>query len=240
MGNLFFPIIGQILRIEISPDRIETRKLIALTETNCIVRDNSGIETTYSRDKIRGADFKLGALDDALFHLVNSGSARHCPYCYIGMLYAVDMLATNFGAQAFSSRSSLLKNGIISYLEGVHPIAGYSLLPQLEGIVHQVLHEDGLLKVTKGFPVWTREHPNDKLHKHPCKNIVQAINGAIEAREKSRLNFINISTTVDLENIRQIRNNLMHGTLLDITEHQVSSIIYMLHAAYEGVSPNLQ
>jgi hypothetical protein len=155
------------------------------------------------------------------------------------MLYAVDMLATNYEAQAFSSRSNLLKSGIVSYLEGTYPIAAYSLFPQLDGIIHQILYEDGLLKMTQGFPLWTMEHPIVKFHKKPCKNIVQAINGAIEAGKNSRLNFINISKNVDLESIRQIRNNLMHGSLLNITEHQVSSIVYMLHAAYEGVSPQL-
>lgn len=118
-------------------------------------------------------------------------------------------------------------------------MASYSLLPQLDGIIHQILYEDGLLKMTKGYPVWTKEHPTVELHKKKCKNIVEAINGAIQAGKDSRLNFVKINKVVNLEDIRNTRNKMLHGSLLDVTEHQVSSIIYMLHAAYEGVAPQL-
>jgi len=231
--------IGQKLNLEVGPGLIEERVLVGLTQDTLTVKNKDNVDEVFSRDKIRGAQFNIGTLEDALYHIINSGSARHCPYCYLGLLYAVDLLATNYEAQAFSARSDLIRGGIISYLEGSFSMASYSLLPQLDGIIHQILYEDGLLKMTKGYPVWTKEHPKAELHKKPCKNIVQAINGAIEAGKDSRLNFVAINRVVNLEDIRNTRNKMLHGSLLDVTEHQVSSIVYMLHAAYEGVATNL-
>lgn len=116
MGNTFVPIIGQKINLEVGPGLIEERVLVGINKDTLIVKNKDNVDEVYNRDKVRSAQFNIGTLEDALYHIINSGSARHCPYCYFGLLYAVDLLATNYEAQAFSARSDLIRGGILAIL----------------------------------------------------------------------------------------------------------------------------
>jgi len=104
----------------------------------------------------------------------------------------------------------------------------------------QTLHEDGLLKRTDGFPLWTKEHPETKRHGKRSKNITDKIQRAQSAEGASRLGHIAEwipEGTLKLPDT--LRNQLLHGILLDVSEHEASTLIFLLQAIHHGIDPNV-
>lgn len=208
-------------------------------QDNCIIQLESGERKTYPLSAIKQLNYNFGSFDDIIYHLSQSGEARHCPYCFLGELFAVDMISVNLKAPPFLNRRELIKKGFINYISGDYPQAAYALIPQAEGIINEVLHEEGLLKETNGFPVWTKEHPMDKYHGKPCTNLVKATEGARDAGNASKLSGFLTLGAVDVSIIREVRNKLSHGTLTEVSEHEVASVIYLLHALYHTTQLNV-
>jgi hypothetical protein len=208
-------------------------------QDNCVIQLESGERKTYTLSAIKQINYNFGSFDDTIYHLSQSGESRHCPYCYLAVLFAVDMLSVNLKAAPFLKRRDLIKKGLINYISCDYSQAAYSLIPQAEGIINEVLHEEGLLKETKGFPMWAKEHPMDTYHGKQCNNLVKAIEGARDAGNASKLSgFLTLGVT-DMNIIREVRNKLSHGTLTEISEHEVASVIYLLHALYHATQLNV-
>lgn len=235
MAFPLLPFIGQLVTVQDASGPVEGR-LVGLTTKECTIELESGATSTFPLSALESGRFHFPTFEDSIKHLSEAGEARHCASCYIALLYAVGLLSINFEHQAFLARSDLIKRGVISFLAKDFPSAGYSLLPQAEGIATQVLQEDGLLKQTHGFPVWTKEHPDSNFHGKSCKNIVNAVNGAAASGDVSRLRHVLAWLKQDkIEDIRRIRNKLLHGTMLDISEHEVSSVVLLIQALHHGV-----
>lgn len=240
MGFPLLPFIGQIITVEGSSGELEGI-LVSISQTEFVIKPPEKPEETYPLAAIRTARFNFSTFEDAIKHLADGGEARHCSSCYIGLLYAVEFLSIDFSSQPFVARADAIRRGIISFLLQDFPSAGYSLLPQAEGIITQILHEDGLLKHTKTFPKWTKEHPDDKYHGKQCTNFVSAIEGAAAANEASRLRHVEPWLKTDrMEAMRQLRNKLLHGSMLEVSEHETSSIIILLQAVHHGVTENAE
>jgi hypothetical protein len=232
----FMPTVGQNVTVKAGTDYISGKILVMDGEENTIkLLLEGGIKQIYNFDQVVKGNFRFGTFYDAIFHLHNAGESRHCEYCYTGLLYGIDLLTCEFRTQPFVVRSSMLKKGIISYLSSDFSTAAYALVPQIEGIINQILYEDGLLKQTNGFPLWTREHNDTSLHNRRCTNMVNAIVGAQSAGDASRISHLLDWEAIDTEKLKTLRNKLLHGTLLDVNEHEVSSLIYLIQAIYHKV-----
>src|SRR5699024_3489469 len=152
----YMPSIGQIVTVKNNSSTI-SGKLVSIDGESYKIKlllDN-GEKKSFLINQVVDADFTFGTFEDAVYHIQASGANRHCHYCYTAVLYAIDLLTCEFKSQPFLVRSTMIRNGIISYLSMEFPTAAYALVPQIEGIINQILYEDGLLKQTNGFPVWT-------------------------------------------------------------------------------------
>jgi hypothetical protein len=129
---------------------------------------------------------------------------------------------------------------LVSYLAQDFATAAYSLFPQADGILFQILHEDGLLKAGKdNFPAWTKEHPDTALQGKPCTNILAAAKGAASAGSACRLgHLLKWFGDDQLLAVKSLRNRLLHGQLLGAQEHEVSAVVLLLQALYHGVAPH--
>jgi len=236
MGFPLLPFIGQDVTVR-SGSQSDHGVLAGLTESQCTIRRPDGTSQDYPLSAIERGEFKFLSYQDAFKHLADSGQARHCQSCYIAMLYAVDLLALTFRAQPFVARADLIKRGIISFLGGDYPTATYALFPQVDGITTQILHEDGLLRQTDGFPVWTKEHPDYSFHGKQCRNLIDALEGARSAGNSSRVShMLSWFSAQTIEDLRGLRNKLLHGTLLDVSEHEAATVILVLQALHHGVA----
>jgi len=117
-------------------------------------------------------------------------------------------------------------------------IAAYSLFPQADGILFQILHEDGLLRAcSNNFPIWTKEHPDSALHGKHCTNVLSAAKGAASAGSACRLgHLLKWFGDDQFLAVQRLRNRLLHGQLLGAQEHEVSAIVLLLQALYHGVA----
>jgi hypothetical protein len=129
-------------------------------------------------------------------------------------LYGVDLLSSPFNAELFSGRADQISIG--------------------------KLHREGLLSETQGFPKWTKEHPDSKLHGQPCKNLEEALKGAESAGDRSSLSPIVKFKWCEIEPLRILRNKLMHGQMLKISEHEAANIVILLHAVFHHVRSTRQ
>lgn len=236
MGFPFSPFIGQTVTVSCTSGNLEG-KLVSLSQTNCSIDvPGKGILNLPIND-LKLMHFGFPSFEDATKHLADAGEARHCPSCYIALLYAVEFLAIGFSAQAFQVRSDLIRRGIISFLANDFPSAGYALFPQADGIVTQLLHEDGLLKQTQSFPKWTQEHPDSNFHGKSCNNLKVAIEGAAAAGNRTRLKHLHKWLGDErIKAIHKLRNKLLHGTMLEVSEHEVASLVLLLQGAHHGVA----
>lgn len=238
MGFPLLPFIGQAVTVT-RPDGYLEGDLISLSQTECVIATPGKPEAAFPLSALRSARFNFPTFEDSIKHLADAGEARHCPSCYISMLYAVEFVAIDFASQPFVARTEAIRRGIVSFLSLDFPSAGYTLLPQADGIVTQVLQEDGLLKQTKTFAKWTKEHPDAVYHGKRCTNLVVALKGATAAGAASRLRHVESWLGSDrLEAVRHLRNKLLHGALLDVSEHETSSIVMLLQAIHHGVTEN--
>jgi len=157
----------------------------------------------------------------------------------MALLYAIDLLAKPLEPKSFSSRADLIRRGLISFLAQDYPSAAYSLLPQADGIVTEVLFEDGLLKLTEGFPIWTKEHPITEYQGKPCRSFIDGLEGARAASNASRIGHVLGWLTDDTgKALRDLRNKLLHGTLLEVSEHETTMIVLLLQTIHHGVQPH--
>lgn len=177
--------------------------------------------------------FNFATFDDAVYHLSLRERITHCDRCYFALLYGVDLLCSPFGTELFSGRADQIRRGLASFINRDFATAAYVLFPQIEGIVIGQLHREGLLRETPGFPKWTREHPDNKFHGQACKNLVAALEGAASADDKSSL-----STMIkwcDAESLTNLRNKLIHGRMLEISEHETANVVLLLHTVFHAV-----
>ena len=151
-------------------------------------------------------------------------------------MYGVDLLSSPFNTELFSGRADQIRRGLVSFISRDFASAAYILFPQVDGITIGKLHREGLLRETQGFPKWTKEHPDSKLHGQPCKNLEAAFKGAESAGERSSLSPI--VKWCEIEPLRNLRNKLMHGQMLEISEHETANIVLLLHAVFHHIELN--
>ncbi len=236
MGFFVCPVIGQTIMVENGSGTVEG-KLIGIALN--VQVPGKGAEA-FPVQALKSAKFSFPSFEDAAKHLSDAGVARHCQSCYVALLYAVEFLAIGFSAQAFQARADLIRRGIASFLANDFASAGYALLPQAEGIVTQLLYEDGLLKQTAAFPQWTKQHPNRSYHGKRCTNLKSAIEGAEAAGGLSRLRHLRKWLGGEqVEAIHKLRNRLLHGSALETSEHEVASVILLLQGAHHGVAEHV-
>ncbi|MGQ9573637.1 MAG: hypothetical protein ACUVV3_10745 [Dehalococcoidia bacterium] len=234
------PLIGSIL-VFADGERYVEGTLVALTTKELVIQPSEGEPRSFPYEALVARRHDFPTFEDTLRHISDSGGNRHCGLCYIAVLYAVDLLAKPLTPKPFATRTDLIRRGLVSFLAQDFPSAAYSLLPQADGITTEILHEDGLLKATPGFPTWTKEHPNPDLHAKPCRSLLEALEGAANAGDSSRighvLGWLRDDTAVAL---RDLRNKLLHGTLLEVSEHEAATIVLLLQALHHGVQPHTQ
>ncbi len=180
--------------------------------------------------------FVFATFDDAVFHLSLRERITHCDRCYFAFLYGVDLLSSPFNTELFSGRADQIRRGLVSFISRDFASAAYMLFPQIDGVAFGKLHREGLLRETQGFPKWTKEHPDSKLHGQPCKNLEEALKGAESAGDRSSLS--RIVKWCEIEPLRILRNKLMHGQMLEISEHEAANIVILLHAVFHHVELN--
>jgi hypothetical protein len=62
--------------------------------------------------------------------------------------------------------------------------------------------------------------------------LVKQLEGAKDAKGASKLEkFLGLSM-IEIEKIRGARNKIMHGKPTEVSEHEMSSVIFLLHALY--------
>ncbi len=199
-----------------------------------------GIEIRTTQDNIVLLDpgnvrghFNFATFDDAVFHLYLYERITHCDRCYLAFLYGVDLLSSPFNTELFSGRADQIRRGLVSFISRDFATAAYMLFPQIDGIVIGKLHREGLLRETQGFPKWTKEHPDSKLHGQACKNLEDALKGAESVGDISSLSPI--VKWCEIEPLRNLRNRLMHGQMLEISEHETANIVILLHAVFHRI-----
>ncbi|MCK4734369.1 MAG: hypothetical protein KAT65_18080 [Methanophagales archaeon] len=180
--------------------------------------------------------FNFATFDDTVYHLSLCERITHCDRCYFAFLYGVDLLSSPFNTELFSGRADQIRRGLVSFISRDFASAAYMLFPQIDGIVIGKLHREGLLRETQGFPKWTKEHPDSKLHGQPCKNLEEAFKGAESAGDRSALS--QIVKWCEIEPLRNLRNKLMHGQMLEISEHETANIVILLHAVFHHIELN--
>jgi hypothetical protein len=236
MGFPFCPSIGQTVTVGEASGSVEGQ-LVAISLTIQVPGKEAKV---FPIQALKSARFTFPSFEDSARHLADAGEARHCQSCYIALLYAVEFLAIGFTVQAFQARADLIRRGIVNFLANDFPSAGYALLPQAEGIVTQLLHEDGLLKRTEGFPEWTQQHPDPIYQGKSCTNLKSAIEGAAAAGDLTRLKHLRKWLGDDqVQAIHKLRNNLLHGSALETSEHEVASVILLLQGAHHGVTEGI-
>jgi hypothetical protein len=145
----------------------------------------------------------------------------------------------------FESRAEQITEGLFLFLQKKNVPAMYVVLPQLDGIVTEHLIAKGLLNKTQGHPIWT--DLTEKQGKE-CKNVKDAIEQGIQNRHsmigKNPFSLMIYESELDgikvLETIRKLRNDILHGNLLKVEDHEVASTILVLMALYHDLAlPNL-
>lgn len=199
------------------------------------IRTTQGNVVLLGPENVRG-HFDFVTFDDAVYHLSLYKRLTHCDRCYFAFLYGVDLLSSPFNTELFSGRADQIRRGLVSFISRDFASAAYMLFPQVEGIAIGKLHREGLLRETQGFPKWTKEHPDSKLHGQPCKNLEEAFKGAESAGERSSLS--RIVKWCEIEPLRNLRNKLMHGQMLEISEHETANIVILLHAVFHHIELN--
>ena len=210
-------------------ESISTRGIeIRTTQDNVVLLDSGSV--SYR--------FNFATFDDAVYHLSLCERITHCDRCYFAFLYGVDLLSSPFNTELFSGRADQIRRGLVSFISRDFASAAYILFPQVDGITIGKLHREGLLVETQGFPKWTKEHPDSKLHGQPCKNLEAAFKGAESAGKRSSLSQIVKFKWCEIEPLRNLRNKLMHGQMLEISEHETANIVILLHAVFHHIELN--
>jgi hypothetical protein len=180
--------------------------------------------------------FNFATFDDAVYHLSLYKRLTHCDRCYFAFLYGVGLLSSPFNTELFSGRADQIRRGLVSFISRDFASAAYMLFPQIDGIVIGKLQREGLLREMQGFPKWTKEHPDSKLHGQACKNLEDALKGAESVGDRSSLSLI--VKWCEIEPLRNLRNRLMHGQMLEISEHETANIVILLHAVFHRIELN--
>jgi hypothetical protein len=114
--NYGLPYFGQMITVEtLSVEKIKGALAGLHCESgidNCVLQLEDGARATYPLKSIKELVFNFGTFEDVIYHLYQGGDARHCPSCYLSMLYAFDLLANKYKLQHFLSRSELIKKGL--------------------------------------------------------------------------------------------------------------------------------
>lgn len=210
-------------------------KIESISTQGIKIRTNGG-NVVLLDDQNLSVHFSLATFDDAIFHLSQPKRVSHCERCYFAFLYGVDLLSSPFNTELFSGRSDQIRRGLSSFISRDFATAAYILFPQIEGIVFGKLHKEGLLRETQSFLKRTREHPDSQLHGQACKNLENAFKGAASAANKSSLS--KIDNWFEIEPLRSMRNKLMHGQILEISEHETANIVIALHAIFHHIELN--
>ncbi|EHR1015591.1 hypothetical protein KS878_004324 [Vibrio parahaemolyticus] len=179
---------------------------------------------------------KFTTESDALIHAVEAVNKSHCSFCGNAKLYSLELLDKPLLEQLLPERGELSFKGVVNFLSCEYSSCCYHLLPQIEGAFNRVLSDEGLLNFGDGYPKWSRSHPNMELHGKPCKNLVQAINGAALALEVSKMSHVkDWLGEGNIEELRQLRNKLLHGELTKVSQHDAALVVTMIQCIKHGI-----
>ncbi|MET1312406.1 hypothetical protein [Vibrio parahaemolyticus] len=173
---------------------------------------------------------------DALIHAIEAVNKSHCDFCGNAKLYSLELLDKQLLEQLLPERGELSFKGVVNFLGNEYSSCCYHLLPQIEGAFNKVLSDEGLLDLGEGFPRWSNSHPDEALRGKPCKNLVIAINGAALASASSQLSHVKEWLGDDnIEELRQLRNKLLHGELTKVSEHDAALVVTMIQCIKHGI-----
>jgi hypothetical protein len=173
---------------------------------------------------------------DALIHATEAVNNSHCSFCGHAKLYSLELLKKHLLEALFPERGELCFKGVINFLSGEYSSCCYHLLPQIEGAFNKVLSDEGLLIYGDGFPKWSSDHPDEAYQGKPCKNLVKAIQGAQSAGSNSKLSHVQEWLgSENIEELRQLRNKLLHGELTNVSEHDAALVVTMIQCLKHGI-----
>lgn len=110
--NFGLPRFGQKITVETPSGKIAGIMVGLHCESgidNCVLQIENGKHETYPLKSIKELNFNFGTFEDVMYHLSQGGDARHCPSCYLSMLYATDLLANKYKTQHFLLRTNFIK-----------------------------------------------------------------------------------------------------------------------------------
>jgi hypothetical protein len=178
---------------------------------------------------------------DALAHVTEiCAHFEPCRHCFAAKIFAFTIILSAQRQQLFKNefkeRMKHIVDGLLQFLQQRFTSAVYILLPQLDGMVRDHLTNAGILVETSGYPIWTNRASVHKPNT-PCKNIAEAIKEGVQ-NKRSR-----IGKTVQLvkypnewlESYRELRNNITHGSTVEINEEKASDIVLLLQALYHDL-----
>jgi arginyl-tRNA--protein-N-Asp/Glu arginylyltransferase len=196
----------------------------------------------------KNVDFGEGLLKDALNHIESICLPLWgCKTCLSTRIYALAFILSaqkGFVVNEFKSRAEHISEGLFLFLQKKLVPAMYVILPQLDGIVTEHLIAKRLLKKTNGYPKWTNLTENSGKN---CTNIKDAIEQGITNKHcmigKNRFTLGIYKSKLDeekiLETIRRLRNDILHGSLLKVKDHEAASAILVLMALHHDLAlPN--
>jgi len=179
-------------------------------------------------------------IKDAMEHIDKLCSPfEHCKICFAAKIFAFSFILhvqkNRFIANEFGKRAKHIVDGLLLFLQQRPTSAIYIILPQIDGLVTDHLIAKGLLKASaRGYPLWTNHASNPGAR---CKNLKEAI----EEGSKSQLSRIGKTvqhikyTPVLLEYIVNLRNRMIHGSLVEIEEHDAVDVILLLEALHHDL-----
>lgn len=179
---------------------------------------------------------KFTTESDALVHAMQAVKKSHCQFCGNATLYSLELLDKELLESLFPKRGDLCLKGIVNYLGGEYSSCCYHLLPQIEGSFNKILQDEGLLSLGDGFPKWEAGHPRENFREKPCKNLVQAINGAEASGKRSKLSHVRLWLGRDnIDALRKLRNKLLHGSLTMVSAHDSALVVTMIQCIKHGL-----
>ena len=212
-------------------------RVISIDIENILVESNLGERELISIHCLENIEVKFNfpSYKDALYHASESIKSAHCEFCSIARLYSHELIQKELLIELFPERVEIIFKGVLSYISKEFSSCCFYLLPQIDGVINKRLINEGLLKYGKTYPLWTNKHPLSMKHNKPCKNLSEAIIGAAEAKELSSYSHIyEWVTENNIENMRILRNKLLHGELTKENEHEASLVIIILESISHG------
>lgn len=177
--------------------------------------------------------------EDACNHVKELGfPLTKCKICFSAKVFAFSFILNVENGELvkheFRNKAKNIVDGLFLFLKGEPTAAAYIILPQLDGIIKEHLVSVGLLKETEGHPEWTERASKPKTR---CTNIKAAIEEGC-SNPRSRIGKTPQHVKYDeklCESIRKRRNDILHGSLIAVEEHDTVDIILLLNALYHDL-----